>query len=78
MYGLVDFSKEEAVVIEKEMQDLLNKYSAQFYIKRLISEEGKIEAVLQLFKKVKLPEEGVKSPFITDGGENPKQNSPQA
>lgn len=78
-HTLVDFSKEESEELSKEIQAVLEKHDGVFNILRLIDPEGRIQATLQIFKKVPIEskkEEGVVSPLQPkdlDNGRNNKE-----
>lgn len=50
-YKLVEFNKEDGDKLAKDIEEVLGKHSAQFYIHQTI-DKGLIGAVLQLYKKV--------------------------
>lgn len=70
-YTLADFSIEEAKEITEALTAILSKHNGQFYINQFIK-AGKIEAELQVLKKVELipKETGIPSPFVPNGENN--------
>lgn len=75
-HRLVDFSEAEAKEVSEEIQAVLTKHQGMFNIKRLISEDGRFEAALQILKAEPIPkEEGVVSPIQVDQLENNGTNA---
>lgn len=81
-FSLVNVSQEELVSFNNKLQDILTEDSLEI---RLIpnfvpTTEGKfvIDVSMVVYKKVAKKEEGIPSPFIENGGEEPKtEETPQ-
>lgn len=77
-YELVDLSPDEATVIKKELEDMLEKHSIQFVVSPVIKADGRLSAVMNVLKKREAKQEGaVPSPaeFLPENGENPSTGS---
>lgn len=70
-FTIVAFSPQKAKEIIAEIQVVMDKHEAEFYINRTVNQHGGIDTELQIVKKVALvpKEEGIPSPIKVDGNE---------
>lgn len=68
-FSLVDYSPEVAKEVTEALDEVLKKHDGQFVVTPVINPNGTIGAKVEVFKKVELvpKEEGVPSPFVTNG-----------
>jgi hypothetical protein len=66
---IVEFSPEAKAAFESDMQEVLKKHAALLVCKPFINNEGRVEAVLQVFKEeVQIPSPYVATENTTNEG----------
>lgn len=65
-FELVDFTPEEGKSIQKEIQDVVDKFNGQFVVTPLINHNGTLGAKVEVFKKIELAKKkDILSPIVS-------------